>query len=93
VSQSIRRSTTLQLYALVVLAISVGLLAFYAIENRDVLCAFKADLESRYEVTSLYIADVREGRKPLLDGITIADLEQDLRNRVATLEALSGLRC
>lgn len=64
-----------------------------ASETHDALCSFKLDLKRRYSNGQGYVADVREGRRPIIQGITLADLERSLSNQRSTLDSLKPLDC
>lgn len=68
-------------------------IANLARETHDSLCAFRQDLASRQRDTENYIKDVEEGRRPIIQGITLAELRQSVANRQATLDSLSELDC
>ncbi len=64
-----------------------------ASESHSALCAFKNDLTRRHDDGERYVEDVKSGKRELIPGITIADLERSLASQESTLEALVPLHC
>lgn len=64
-----------------------------AVETNAALCAFKSNLEQRALDAEQYIADVQDGKREVIPGITIADLQRSLFNQQQTLDALEELSC
>lgn len=64
-----------------------------ATETHDALCSFKLDLQTRQEDGRRYLRDVRAGRREIIEGITIQELEESLAARQATLDTLASLDC
>lgn len=64
-----------------------------AVETHDSLCAFKQDLTRRYESGVDYIEDVKAGRRQILEGFTIPELERSVQAQKSTLNALTPLTC
>lgn len=81
------RLAWLQLWALVLLALSVALLALLALQSHSALCTFKDDLETRRDTTRAFIESHHEG----IPGISRADLDRSLAGQEATLRSLGSL--
>lgn len=64
-----------------------------AASTRDTLCIVRTNLAGRLARAEEYNADVRSGKRPLLPGYTLAELEKDVAEQQATLKGLGGLRC
>ena len=62
-------------------------------KNRKYMCNFVVDLHARYQAGLDYRADVEEGRRPIIPGLTFADLQRSLDGQKATLESFRGLDC
>jgi hypothetical protein len=62
-------------------------------EARVALCAFKANLADRERAGTKFLADVRSGARPPVQGISENDLEMSLTAQRATLKALAHLTC
>ena len=92
-SSSVRVWTWAQLAAMLVLLVSVGALAYYAIQTHDALCKFKGDLENRAEQTAMFVGEIESGKRESIPGISLADLRRSYSNQVRTLSSLSGLDC
>ena len=92
-SRSVRVWAWVLLAAMLVLLVSVGALAYHAIQTHDALCNFKGDLERRAEQTEMFIGEIRNGVREPIPGISLADLERSYANQTATLASLSDLDC
>lgn len=64
-----------------------------ATQTHDALCAFKTDLERRSRATEEFIDDVKHGRRPPIQGVSLADLRRSLDTQRSTLQALKTLDC
>ena len=64
-----------------------------AMTTHDALCTFKLDLQRRANDTAVFIAELEHGQRPMIPGITAADLKRSLVNQRATIESLSDLDC
>lgn len=74
--------------------IAVGLYAHSeATKAEKALCALRGNFEERIAASEEYLADVEAGRREPIAGITTADIQRGLDNQLATVNALSGLRC
>lgn len=62
-------------------------------ENRRYTCRFVNDLAARHESGEKYLADVLHGRRQIIPGLTIADLQRTLDAQHTTLQAFEGLDC
>lgn len=62
-------------------------------ETHSTLCAFKTDLQTRYEAGVEYLAEVKSGKRIVLEGFTVADIQRSLSNQAASLRSLSDLSC
>lgn len=89
----VRVWSCVQLAATLLLVGSVGVLAWFAIQTHDALCSFRSDIEGQYAAAAAYVEDVAAGRRRLIEGITLADLEIAQARRRATLDSLSDLDC
>lgn len=56
-------------------------------------CAFKRNLVDTQAATDAFIVEVKTGRRHLPDGITLADIAIQRRNRQRTIDSLSSLEC
>lgn len=61
--------------------------------THDALCSFKLDLRQRADNTASFIAEIEEGTRPPIAGISIADLKRSLEIQLSTLASLSDLNC
>lgn len=61
--------------------------------THDTLCIVRTNLAGRLARAEEYNADVRSGKRPLLPGFALAELEKDVADQQATLKGLGGLRC
>lgn len=62
-------------------------------EAHDALCVFKGNLAARAKDGEDYIADVKAGRRPILTGFTIAELERSVASQRAAVNSLRTLDC
>lgn len=60
-----------------------------ATQTHDTLCAFKRDLEVRYDNGAKFLKENPEG----IPGISAAEIQRSLSNQKSTLESLSNLDC
>lgn len=82
-------------YAIVAAALLVGMIRLESLADstHDAFCDFKRDLERRAGTTEVYINDVKNGRREIIQGFTISELARSLANQRATLDSLSDLNC
>jgi hypothetical protein len=68
-----------------------GVTVFYTIatNNRDALCALKADIQRRHDAGVMFLEDHPNG----IPGIPAAALKQSITNQKASLHALRDLDC
>lgn len=64
-----------------------------AASTHTTICIVRTNLAGRLAHAEEYNADVRSGKRPLLPGYSLAELEKDVKEQQATLKALGGLRC
>ncbi len=57
-------------------------------EAKAALCTFRADLQRRVADTEDFVASVKAGNRPPIQGISVADLERSLSGQRSTLAAL-----
>ena len=91
---SLRTLGVVQLVAIIVLAISVGILAYFAITTQYALCAFKGDLEGRLAANRAILATETD---PIIRayGLRIprSVVASNARSQQATLDSLDSLYC
>lgn len=64
-----------------------------ASSTRDALCDFKHDVERRRDLSAEFRDQIRDGDRPPIPGVSIADLDRSVENLQSTLDALSDLDC
>lgn len=64
-----------------------------AVSTRDTFCVVRTNLAGRLARAEEYNADVKSGKRPLLPGFSLRELEKDVAEQQATLTSLGGLRC
>jgi hypothetical protein len=62
-------------------------------EAHDALCVFKGNLDARAKIGEDYVADVKAGRRPVLTGFTVAELERSAASQRAAVNSLRTLDC
>lgn len=82
-----------QIGLLAVVALLVVRLMFIAGDTHDALCAFRGDLAARVASSSQYAEDVRDGKRELIPGVTLAEIDADIAARKRTLRSLETLDC
>jgi hypothetical protein len=87
------RAAKAQLIAIAVLGLALAVLIWFAFQTHAALCAFRGDLNGRANELAIYIDHVKQGRREILQGFTVAELERTLTNQRATLASLGSLRC
>ena len=97
------RLDTLAGHVLVLIAVVAVTLAGYyradakvsevATEAHASLCAFKLDLERRNAEGEKFVKAIREGQRPPIPGLTLAELERSLDHQKRTLDSLEDLDC
>lgn len=90
----LRSLAVVQLLAIIVLAISVGILAWFSITSQYALCAFKGDLEHRLASNEEILANTSD---PIIRayGLRIprSVIQNNVRGQRATLKSLDNLYC
>jgi hypothetical protein len=64
-----------------------------ATATNGALCELRGDLERRHNDLATYLADVRAGKRRIIEGVTVGELERELAGRRDSLDSLAGLRC
>lgn len=64
-----------------------------AVSTRDTLCIVRTNLAGRLARAEEYNADVKSGKRPLLPGFSLRELEKDVADQQATLKGLGTLVC
>ena len=62
-------------------------------ENRRYMCNFVNDLRERHQASLEYLSDVERGRRPIITGLTLVDLQRSIDTQKATLDSFRGLDC
>lgn len=92
-STRLRTLGWIQIALLVVVALLVIRLMIVAGDTHDALCAFRGDLAARVASSSQYADDVRDGKRELILGVTLAEIDADIALRKRTLASLENLDC
>lgn len=91
---SLRTLGLVQLIALAVLAISVGILGYFSITAQSALCAFKGDLQRRLDANQAILTAQKD---PIIRayGLTVprSVVVSNVRAQKATLDSLDSLYC
>lgn len=93
IEKSLRRSFIATFSGIALLILTCIWLALISLQNHDSLCAFRNGLASDFYRTEAYIQDVQAGRRRIIPGISIADLQAAQKARKARLDDLSSLDC
>lgn len=64
-----------------------------AASTHETLCIVRTNLAGRLARAEEYNADVKSGKRPLLPGFSLRELEKDVAEQQATLKGLGTLRC
>ena len=88
---SARRLLVAQLAATALLTAALVVIIYFAFQTHHSLCTLRGELDDRVAASETYIDDVKEGRKPLLAGFTLAELERSVAATRQNADALSGL--
>lgn len=64
-----------------------------ATSTHDTLCIVRTNLAGRLARAEEYNADVKSGKRPLLPGFSLRELEKDVAEQQATLKGLGTLQC
>ena len=90
----LRSLAVVQLVAIIVLAVSVGILAWFSITSQYALCAFKGDLAHRLAANEAILANTDD---PIIRayGLRIprSVILNNVRGQRATLKSLDSLYC
>lgn len=81
------------LFFIAVLVTGIYRVEKFAGQTRTYMCRFVGNLEQRRDASDAYLQDVLHGRRPIIPGLQIADLQQSLDAQNATLASFQGLDC